>query len=745
MGEAEFLSRFERVRRSGREWSARCPAHDDRTPSLSIGRGSGRWLLRCHAGCSLDAIVAAVGLQVRDLFDQPERAGRDDVVVSYDYHDRDGQLVFQVVRYAGKRFRQRRPDGEGGWIWNLRSVERPLYRLCEVVEGVAAGETIYVAEGEKDVHSLERAGVRATCNAGGAGKWRAEYSEVLRGAEVVVAADRDKAGRLHADQVRVSLEGIAASVTVVEPAEGKDVSDHLAAGRTLAELVPIVAEATGLVVANARPSVSVSSDLSLADVLALLVAFVRRFVAQELCASIVCALWVVHAWVIEATSTTPYVHVTSPEAESGKTRLLEVLELLVPRPLSTSNITAPALFRTIDEREPTLFIDEADNLFADRAAKADLLGIINSGYRRGKCVHRLGGAQHERLDSFEVFCPKMIAGLEDLPPTTASRSLRIEMKRRKADEPVEGFFFDEADADAVPLRQWLAAWANEDTIARLRAARPARLGVRDRLEEGVRLLLAIAAEAGPDWDTQARAAITDLSGASTDGSETDRVRLLTDLRDVVFANHDEVPTADVLHRLFEIEARPWAEWWADPRSDETKPTRGAAMKLAKMLKPLQIRSRDIHITDSADRKTVKGYARADFQDAFARYVPPVVAPAAPSQHQTQIRASEGRATLPSWRDLSSPGSPHEQADGATGATSADDTQARVQVRRDGPSDTLTGPSIVSIDREGLLAFPAHNLTGEQAILRDAHALVASGDACWIGQPPVLDSITTTRT
>jgi hypothetical protein len=195
--------------------------------------------------------------------------------------------------------------------------------------------------------------------------------------------------------------------------------------------------------AEAEPPGS-GSSVDLAMLLDSLLAFFERYVAQDECQAIVAALWTAHTWAIEATSTTPYLHVSSAEAESGKTRQLEVLEVLVTKPLSTSNITTPALFRTIDQMQPTLLIDEADNLFADRTAKAELLGVINSGYRRGKVVHRLGGARYDRLDSFDVFSAKVIAGLADLPATTASRSLRLEMKRRRADEQVAEFFYEEA-------------------------------------------------------------------------------------------------------------------------------------------------------------------------------------------------------------------------------------------------------------------------------------------------------------
>ena len=121
-----------------------------------------------------------------------------------------------------------------------------LYRLPRVVAAVTSGEVVSVVEGEKDVHALERAGVTATCNPGGAGKWRDEYSEYLRGAVAVVVTDKDEAGRAHARQVQRSLTGVAAEVRLVQAAEGsKDAADHLRAGNTVEQFVPLKNEPSG--------------------------------------------------------------------------------------------------------------------------------------------------------------------------------------------------------------------------------------------------------------------------------------------------------------------------------------------------------------------------------------------------------------------------------------------------------------------------------------------------------------------
>jgi 5S rRNA maturation endonuclease (ribonuclease M5) len=220
-----------KARRIQGGWQVTCPAHDDRTPSLSVSEGrDGRVLLHCHAGCQLGEILAADGLEVAELYPESERIE----VATYRYLDEQSRPLFEVVRFHPKDFRQRRPSG----AWGIVGVRRVLYRLPHVLAAIQAGETVHVVEGEKDVHAVERAGGVATCNPMGAGKWSPEYTESLRDATVVVVADGDEEGRKHAQAVVRSLEGAAASIRAVEAAVGKDVHDHLAAGKTLAELVP---------------------------------------------------------------------------------------------------------------------------------------------------------------------------------------------------------------------------------------------------------------------------------------------------------------------------------------------------------------------------------------------------------------------------------------------------------------------------------------------------------------------------
>lgn len=231
----EILTRLKGVRKSGNGWMALCPAHDDHNPSLSISRGrDGKTLLKCLAGCPTERIVEAMGLTMADLFDTPaKKAGgkqksQSKIVKTYDYKDAAGKLLFQVVRFDPKDFRQRQPDVNGRWVWNLKGVKRPLplYRLSEVLKADHE-ELVFINEGEKDVEALRELGLVATCNPGGAGKWNQVDDCPLHGRHIVIIADKDTAGRSHAADVARSLFGKAASVRIVElPGEGvKDVSD----------------------------------------------------------------------------------------------------------------------------------------------------------------------------------------------------------------------------------------------------------------------------------------------------------------------------------------------------------------------------------------------------------------------------------------------------------------------------------------------------------------------------------------
>lgn len=235
--------------------SGLCPFHDDHSKSFGVDTKTGTW--ECFAGCGKGDVFAFIEkttdkpfkdvlLDLGDQLGLPRPivgGGSTESKINYDYLDESGALLYQVVRGPGKKFWQQRPDGNGGWVKNLQSVRRVLYRLPDLI--ARPSEMVYVVEGEKDADRLLAAGLLATTNSGGAGKWKPPHSECLRGRDVVIIPDNDKAGREHAVQVARELQGIAASVKIVKlpdsPPKG-DASDWLDAGHTIVELQALVGQ-----------------------------------------------------------------------------------------------------------------------------------------------------------------------------------------------------------------------------------------------------------------------------------------------------------------------------------------------------------------------------------------------------------------------------------------------------------------------------------------------------------------------
>jgi hypothetical protein len=238
------LPKLDRVQKTADGFTARCPAHEDNSPSLSLGYGTKHpVILTCFAGCDPDDILKAIGLEWKDLSaprdEDRKRQGKSSIIATYDYTDEAGAMIYQVCRLEPKSFRQRRPAPNGEWIWSLKGTRMVVYQLPKVIEAVNAGELVWIVEGEKDVHAMEgRLQVTATCNTGGAGMgWRDEYSEVFRDAAVAVVSDADDKGRAHARNIMASLMKVGAEVTVYESPTHKDMADHLGAGYGLEDLV----------------------------------------------------------------------------------------------------------------------------------------------------------------------------------------------------------------------------------------------------------------------------------------------------------------------------------------------------------------------------------------------------------------------------------------------------------------------------------------------------------------------------
>jgi len=250
------LARVNHTSSGKNQWDATCPCRsDDDNPSLRVSVGKqGQVLMKClrGGGCELGEICESIGLDVGDLFpkDAPKpKKTKLDLVDTYKYFYADGTLAMEVLRFVDdngkKTFRQRRPDGDsGGWNWSTSDIEKPLYRLPQVIHAKEEGRPVYVVEGEKDVHSLEALGKTATTNPGGAGaegqnKWMPHHTEALAGANIIIICDNDEAGYLHARSVNNMLTEAGCNVKVFKPGKYNDVSDLIDAGEELADaLIP---------------------------------------------------------------------------------------------------------------------------------------------------------------------------------------------------------------------------------------------------------------------------------------------------------------------------------------------------------------------------------------------------------------------------------------------------------------------------------------------------------------------------
>jgi hypothetical protein len=206
--------------------------------------GDVRALIKRETGFVLDDAIEWLK-EENFINGKTDAEGLGRIVAAYDYFDEAGKLLFRVARFEPKNFRQCRPDGRGGWIWDLKGTRRVLYRLSELIEGVAAGHPVLIVEGEKDVDNVRKLGLVATTNPGGASKgkkskWRSEYNEHLRGADVILVPDNDEPGWKHVNAIGASLTGIAARIRVLMLPGAKDASEWIAAGGTREQLDALI-------------------------------------------------------------------------------------------------------------------------------------------------------------------------------------------------------------------------------------------------------------------------------------------------------------------------------------------------------------------------------------------------------------------------------------------------------------------------------------------------------------------------
>lgn len=347
------------------------------------------------------------------------------------------------------------------------------------------------------------------------------------------------------------------------------------------------------------------------------VRFIRSHVVlPSMHAEVAIALWVAHAHALDAFDCSPYLVVTSPEKRSGKTRLLEVLELLVPRPWRVIQPSEAVLFRKIAAQRPVLLLDEADVLFNGRAAEQyePLRAILNAGWRRGAVVSRcVPEGKAMQLVDFDVFGAKAVAVIGNLPDTVEDRAVVLRLDRATPAEQrcLRRLRFKEAEAEAAPIRDALAKWA-EAALPRLREARPSIPEALDgRAADAWEPLLAIAEDAGDGWAVAAWEAALALSTGAAREDDSERVRLLADVRRVFEEKGAErLATTELIEALVEDEAAPWG----DLRGRRLSP-----QGLARLLRPFGVSPAQWR--DGA-RAGIRGYVVEMFEEPWSRYLPP---------------------------------------------------------------------------------------------------------------------------
>lgn len=408
-----------------------------------------------------------------------------------------------------------------------------------------------------------------------------------------LAQDVDELTRqvLRAEAVRIvkRYKVLASAVdAALTPASGDVIDDEDRPGLSLADPEP-------------WPE-SVDGEDLLADIEGTL----RRFIAMDEWAYIAVTLWILHAHAHGSSFVSPVLALLSPEKRCGKTTLLTLIGALVPRPLSTSNITAAALFRSVEKYGPTVLIDEADTFLKDRE---DLRGIVNSGHIRSSAyVVRTVGDDHEPT-TFSTWSPKTIAMIGNPPDTIVDRSVVVKMRRRAPGEQVDRMRLHRLGS-LEPLRRKAWRWAQDHDEA-LRQADPALPGeLHDRAADNWRPLLAIADEIGGQWPERARHASVKVAKQADGDDGSVHTLLLGDIRAVFDdTNAAQLATKVILESLHEMEGRPWGEW-----GRSNKPMTPHA--LGRALKRFDVSPHQFR--DGLD--VVRGYARTDLDDAFRRYL-----------------------------------------------------------------------------------------------------------------------------
>ncbi|QES13000.1 hypothetical protein DEJ45_11680 [Streptomyces venezuelae] len=348
-------------------------------------------------------------------------------------------------------------------------------------------------------------------------------------------------------------------------------------------------------------------------------------------------LWVAASHIQPALQHAPRLAVVGPTKGCGKSRVLDVLHETVHKPMMTVNTSPAVVFRIIGEDPPTLLVDEANTIFGPKAGdKEDLRGLLNAGHQRNRPAWRISGPEHKPT-AFPTFAMAALAGIGDLPDTIMDRAVVLRMQKRKPGENVAPFRSRHSVPELNALRDRLAAWLTplRGTAHRLVPPMP----VEDRAADTWEPLVIVADLAGGHWPAQARAACLAMTRTELvqDEQTTLKTRLLRDIRRVFEQQGDTeaLRSHDLLAALIQDAEAPWAEYG----------TKGLnAYHLANLLRDFDISPANHRFENG---RQAKAYARNQFLDAWARYCPDPVPPAAsPVQEVPPVRPTWGKPPVP---------------------------------------------------------------------------------------------------
>ena len=338
-------------------------------------------------------------------------------------------------------------------------------------------------------------------------------------------------------------------------------------------------------------------------------ASISRHVVLPTGGSVAVALWCVHTFLLDAFRHSPRLAISSSDPDCGKTTLLDIVALLIFRPLSTSGISSAAFYRTVERAHPSLLADEADSWLHENE---ELRGCLNAGHKRGGRMIKCVGEDFEPR-AFDVFCALAIAMIGLPPATVLSRSISIRMRRAS---PADEFqpLTETAEQAFAPLVRKIARWAADNAQAVAEATPDMPPQLVNRKGDNWRPLFMIAAALGGGWPERLKNVAATLLAEAARDPQSLGVMVLEDIRALFHQRGDppHLPSADILAELLKLEDRPWGAL-----GKVEKPL--TVNRLSRLLGPYAIAPGTIRV---GERDTPKGYRRAQFEDAWKRYLQP---------------------------------------------------------------------------------------------------------------------------